>query len=186
MTNTGLNTVNLSVLTAWQQAILFILMLMGDLTIVTVVVVFIRKHYFKKRLRELVEHNKVARQVADDIEKVNEESHRRMRNAGKRTPDLQLSETRQRRNVPVSRGSPANQARDTYARGYGAFPALWETQLFRRLSSLPFRSLRSPPASEADHRYLTFRPMLDRKVCRIHGRTSESRQLIISRAAFNP
>src|SRR4051812_6457869 len=34
MTNTGLTTVNLSALTAWQQAILFILMLMGDLTLV--------------------------------------------------------------------------------------------------------------------------------------------------------
>ena len=64
MTNTGLNSVNLSALTAWQQVILFILMLMGDLTLVTVVVVYIRKHYFKKRLQELVEHNKVAQPMA--------------------------------------------------------------------------------------------------------------------------
>jgi hypothetical protein len=68
MTKTGLTSVNLSALTVWQQVILFILMLMGDLTLVTVIVVYIRKHYFKKRLQELVEHNKVARQVADDIE----------------------------------------------------------------------------------------------------------------------
>lgn len=42
MTNTRLNTVNLSALTALQQAMLLILMLMGHLTIIAVVVVFIR------------------------------------------------------------------------------------------------------------------------------------------------
>lgn len=69
VTNTGLTTVNLSALITRQQAILIILMLMGDLTIVTVVLVYIRKSYFKKRLQELVGHNTVAGQVTDDIER---------------------------------------------------------------------------------------------------------------------
>jgi hypothetical protein len=168
MTNTGLNTVNLSVLTAWQQAILFILMLMGDLTIVTVVVVYIRKHYFKKRLRELVEQNKVARQVADDIEKAHRRNHQHMRNGGVQPAIVQPSERQQRRQVLVSRHVSTEKAGDSHVRGYGAFPAPWETQLFIRVSELLFRSLRGPPASDADHHYLTFRPLLDGKVCPAH------------------
>jgi hypothetical protein len=175
ITNTGLNTVNLSVLTAWQQAILFILMLMGDLTIITVVVVYIRKRYFRKRLRELVERNKVARQVADDIEKSHEgHRHQHIRNGRTRPVDLQAFEPRQRRKVPVSRENPTKKATGSYARGYGGFPAPWEMPLFRRVSSFPFRSLRAPPDSDADHRYLTFRPFLDKKVRRVHGRTAKA------------
>ncbi|KAF7309853.1 Potassium transporter [Mycena indigotica] len=47
MTVTGLSTVNLSTTTAWQQTILFLLMLMGDFTVVSWIMVLVRKWYFK-------------------------------------------------------------------------------------------------------------------------------------------
>ncbi|KAJ3775814.1 potassium transporter [Lentinula raphanica] len=49
MTETGLSTVNLSTLTAWQQVILYLLMMMGDITMVAWIMVLVRKEYFKRR-----------------------------------------------------------------------------------------------------------------------------------------
>ncbi|KAF8890777.1 cation transport protein-domain-containing protein [Infundibulicybe gibba] len=49
MTVTGLSTVNLSTLTAWQQVMLYILMLMGDITVVSWIMVLVRKRYFRTK-----------------------------------------------------------------------------------------------------------------------------------------
>ncbi|KAJ3903257.1 potassium transporter [Lentinula edodes] len=48
MTVTGLSTVNLSSMTAWQQIILYLLMMMGDITMVSWIMVLVRKEYFKR------------------------------------------------------------------------------------------------------------------------------------------
>ncbi|EAU87693.2 hypothetical protein CC1G_08729 [Coprinopsis cinerea okayama7 len=47
MTVTGLSTVNLSTLTPWQQVILYLLMIVGDITMVSWVMVLIRKRFFR-------------------------------------------------------------------------------------------------------------------------------------------
>ncbi|KAG2005785.1 potassium transporter [Coprinopsis cinerea AmutBmut pab1-1] len=47
MTVTGLSTVNLSTLTPWQQVILYLLMIIGDITMVSWVMVLIRKRFFR-------------------------------------------------------------------------------------------------------------------------------------------
>ncbi|KAJ7066538.1 potassium transporter [Mycena amicta] len=47
MTVTGLTTINLSTTTAWQQTILYVLMFLGDFTVVSWVMVLVRKWYFK-------------------------------------------------------------------------------------------------------------------------------------------
>ncbi|KAF7345041.1 Potassium transporter [Mycena venus] len=47
MTVTGLSTINLSTTTPWQQVILYILMLIGDFTVVSWIMVLVRKWYFK-------------------------------------------------------------------------------------------------------------------------------------------
>ncbi|KAJ7157872.1 potassium transporter [Mycena crocata] len=47
MTVTGLAVVNLSTLTPFQQVILYILMLIGDITVVSWIMVLVRKWYFK-------------------------------------------------------------------------------------------------------------------------------------------
>ncbi|PIL30855.1 transporter [Ganoderma sinense ZZ0214-1] len=50
LTVTGLSTVNLSTLTAFQQVILFVLMLMGDVTIVAWVMVLVRLRFFRQHI----------------------------------------------------------------------------------------------------------------------------------------
>ncbi|KAI0802967.1 cation transport protein-domain-containing protein [Irpex lacteus] len=53
LTVTGLSTVNLSTLTAFQQAMLFVLMGVGNVTIVAWVMVLIRKRYFVQHLESI-------------------------------------------------------------------------------------------------------------------------------------
>ncbi|KAJ7468718.1 potassium transporter [Mycena latifolia] len=47
MTVTGLSTINLSTITPWQQVILYILMAIGDITVVSWIMVLVRKWYFR-------------------------------------------------------------------------------------------------------------------------------------------
>ncbi|KAF9644533.1 TrkH-domain-containing protein [Thelephora ganbajun] len=56
-TGTGLGSIDLSGLTAWQQAILVILEIIGSPVMVSWVVVMFRRHYFIKHLVDVVERN---------------------------------------------------------------------------------------------------------------------------------
>ncbi len=203
MTNTGLSTLDLSVLTAWQQAILFILMPMGDLTIVTVAVVHIRRHYFKKRLREFVQTNQVAKQLADDIERAHSHGnghtqHRETNGIISKLKtktsnpqrDIQqgeahLNELRQRKGQRGVSDMPPKQRHLSHVKGYGGFPAPWETRYFRKFTGYPFRRFRQPPTTDGHH-YLSFDPSFDQKV----RLASLSITLYVTkkftRAAFNP
>lgn len=54
MTEAGLNTVNLSALTTWQQTILFLLIMLGSTIWVSMWTVLARKHVFEKRFDDIV------------------------------------------------------------------------------------------------------------------------------------
>ncbi|GJE92662.1 TrkH-domain-containing protein [Phanerochaete sordida] len=54
-TGTGLSTIDLSSLTAWQQTILVILEIVGNQVFVCWIVVYLRRYYFRKRLGHVVE-----------------------------------------------------------------------------------------------------------------------------------
>ncbi|KAG8698916.1 low affinity potassium transporter, partial [Ceratobasidium sp. 423] len=54
MTVTGLATVDLSQLTGFQQAILFVLMCIGNPVIVSWLMVYIRRRFFRKRLSHII------------------------------------------------------------------------------------------------------------------------------------
>ncbi|KAK0229339.1 potassium transporter [Armillaria nabsnona] len=53
MSLTGLSTVNLSTLTMWQQVMLYLLMIVGDITTVSWIMVLVRKHYFRTHCENL-------------------------------------------------------------------------------------------------------------------------------------
>jgi Trk-type K+ transport system membrane component len=69
MTTTGLNTVNLGSLTGFQQAILCILLLIGNAVFVSTFVVLIRRHFFRYKLADIIENSKSDREVLEDIER---------------------------------------------------------------------------------------------------------------------
>ncbi len=68
MTTTGLNTVNLGSLTSFQQAMLCVLLLIGNVVFVSTFVVIIRLHFVRRKLADVVEHSKSGRKVLRDIE----------------------------------------------------------------------------------------------------------------------
>ena len=67
MTNAGLNTVNLYTLTAFQQAILYVLILIGNVTVTTNATIWIRRHFLRKHMKEFLKHSKTAKEKVDGI-----------------------------------------------------------------------------------------------------------------------
>ncbi|EAT78542.2 hypothetical protein HBH56_222050 [Parastagonospora nodorum] len=63
MTATGLNTVNVSQLTVFQQVELVVLMMMGSQVLVSYFTVAFRKHMFEKRFEDVVKMEKEKRQA---------------------------------------------------------------------------------------------------------------------------
>ncbi|KAH7133434.1 cation transport protein-domain-containing protein [Dactylonectria estremocensis] len=60
-TNTGLNSVDLSKLTTWQQVLLWILFIIGSVIWVSFWTVLARKHAFEKRFEDIVEAERESR-----------------------------------------------------------------------------------------------------------------------------
>lgn len=58
MTETGLNTINVSVLNTWQQAMLTLLMIFGSYIFISIVVVYARKRAFETRFKDMVQEFK--------------------------------------------------------------------------------------------------------------------------------
>ncbi|KAK3391537.1 cation transport protein-domain-containing protein [Sordaria brevicollis] len=61
MTETGLNTVDLSTITLWQQILLFLLIISGSAIWVSIWTVQIRKHAFEERFKDLVRTDRLRR-----------------------------------------------------------------------------------------------------------------------------
>jgi Trk-type K+ transport system membrane component len=75
MSLTGLATVNISATTAWQQAILFFLMAIGNLSAVSFTMVLIRRHFFQLRFQDVIKKSAKTRKRMQDVE----EAHQRER-----------------------------------------------------------------------------------------------------------
>ncbi|TGJ82781.1 hypothetical protein E0Z10_g5961 [Xylaria hypoxylon] len=58
MTEAGLNTVNLSQMTTWQQVLLWLLIIIGSSIWVSIWTVLIRKHAFERRFEEIVKRER--------------------------------------------------------------------------------------------------------------------------------
>ena len=171
MCSVGLNTVNLGSLNGYQQSILFVLMLMGDLTIVTISVVIIRRHYFGKYIKEFLIHSRAGQRIAGDIERnENTPSHsghsviprarqRRPNNLQDKDEDYTLYNDR----------SPRQ--RQHHVEGYGGFPSPWN----RATHLIRWSNDRVVGNKQPDHTYLSFQPELDHKG-RFRSLTKEQEQ----------
>lgn len=65
MTISGLNTVNLSILTTWQQFILFFLMAIGGTVFISGVTVFVRLHFFGIKFKTVAKELRKGRSEID-------------------------------------------------------------------------------------------------------------------------
>ena len=77
MTVTGLTTVDISTSTDWQQAILFFLMCVGNLSAVSVTMVLIRRHFFKVKFDDVIKRSAKARKRMKDVEEAHQKEKRK-------------------------------------------------------------------------------------------------------------
>ena len=154
MCNVGLNTVNLGVLNGFQQSVLFVLMLMGDLSLVSISVVVVRRYWFSKRIREFVQHSKTGKRIADDVE--NERQSTDGRGKVDRRPAGQGEDT-----SLMTAPSQEHDRQDSSSKS-----------TLSRQQRTHFEDLRTSRPSSShprpeNHDYLSFEPTLDHKVSKI-------------------
>lgn len=160
MTNTGLNTVNLSSITAFQQSILFILMLFGNVTIVSIATILVRRHWFRKYMQEFLEKNEGGRKILDEIDR---EENGQVKTSNNRINPA--NPTVRRRRPELEKEQPQSAETQTrsrhHERGHGGLPYPWDWSIARNLGS---KYGKSGASRSRNHHYLSFEPSLDDKV----------------------
>ena len=158
MTTTGLNTIDLNVLTGYQQSILFVLMLLGDLSTVSIVVVVIRRWFFRKRIGSQVASSEHARKLVAEIDEelANRHSHHSGNGGQVRRRFVETSDA-----TPPRRRSKPDRARRTREHHMGGPAAPWETGLWQKLVRNPWRWPEGNGLQPHEHHYLSFEPRLD-------------------------
>ncbi|OAG00389.1 TrkH-domain-containing protein [Paraphaeosphaeria sporulosa] len=162
-----LNSVNLGDLSGFQQAVLCVLLMVGNIPFVSMVVVLIRQSMFRKRMSEVVKHSRAMQRLVQDIET----SHENGQNNG--SGDIGL---RQRTHAERGRGrddegreaepkkrkiQPLNKRRTFHHQtGFGFVPTPWETKLAKNLFARIFDNITSELRPE-QHDYVSFKPHLD-------------------------
>lgn len=161
MTSTGLNTVNLSDITGFQQSILCILILLGNMTIIANATIWIRRYFFRKHMKQFVQHSKAAQEIVRGIDR--EESGKgasltdgappsgssaiRRRPRGRDSQKPQASENRNRKN--------------SHEIGHGGLLYPWEWEMSKKFGSM--FAAAAHPIQERPHLYLSFQPSFDHK-----------------------
>ena len=182
----GSNTVNLYILTAYQQSILSILMIIGNVVFVSISVVIIQRHFFRKHLSGFLDHSKAERRIVDDID------HRERGGAAQEVDDTngkgkivsiiasdrespgpsRWNETQKRRPHNMANLDSSQSATDRstnpisrhHETGFGGFPAIWEISSIRRFFGNQFKRL-DTQVHRQHHGYISFHPSLDHRVC---------------------
>ena len=172
MCNVGLNTINLGSINGFQQSVLFVLMLMGDLSLVSISVVIVRRYYFAKYMKEFVQHSKAGQKVARDIEG----HHRAFQQNCSDVSSSSREQLRPRNNESHvkprnAEGHPPEHSR--HHLGYGGFPSPWNNGLFKKVFGSLFDRFESK--RNLQHPYLTSEPKIDHKG-RIHSLTREQEE----------
>ncbi|OQU95897.1 hypothetical protein CLAIMM_02057 [Cladophialophora immunda] len=159
MCNVGLTTVNLGSLNGFQQSVLFVNMLMGDLSLVSISVVIVRRYFIGKYIREFLQHSQAAQRIASDIEAdgctPTGSDRPILQQARQRRPDASRP-PRQEHSTMTKHSSSHGQH---HLRGYGGFPAPWSYA--GRVARWTYRKFGTHRV--ADHSYLSFEPNLDHK-----------------------
>lgn len=159
MTAGGLNTVNLSYLTAFQQSVLFIIIIMGNVTFVSNAAVWIRWYFLRKYMKNFLKHSKTAREMI---------LHETDREESGQEPALTSVASHLLRRRPRGGGAQDSQSSMTNPRkshhemGHGGLPYPWEWEIGRKIKSkitTPADQIHKRP-----HHHLSFKPSLDRKV----------------------
>ena len=160
MTNSGLNTVNLSSITAFQQSVLFVLILLGNVTIISTATVVIRRHFMRRYMKEFLDRSEAGRKIVNDIDREKDQRIETVKNEDHNAPAV-----RRRRRSPA-KVAPGNSDLSYrirhHEKGYGGLPYPWQWSITRKLGSA-FESL-GDSIEDRPHRYVSFKPSLDERV----------------------
>jgi Trk-type K+ transport system membrane component len=158
-------------LTALQQAVLCVLLIVGNVIFVSTFIVLIRRFYFRRRLADLVQNSKAARKAAGDIERQEQRRHegdsgstlRQRKNRDQRAPG-KSKRAEQERGGTATQTKVSKKLRRAYYHqsGFGSFPTPWETEAVRNFFGRFFVQFSGGPMPE-EHHYLSFQPRVDRK-----------------------
>ena len=162
MTNAGLNTVNLGSLTAFQQAVLGILILVEIVVTVSVATVWIRRYFFKKHVHHFVRQSPAGRQL---VEEIGRERGVPITSSSRETKVTKNTSIRHRSAKPEQDSSLLSKAIVRISHheiGHGRFPYPWDTKAFHSMKS-KFRYHTQQLRVSYRH-YLSFEPFLDSKV----------------------
>ena len=175
----GLNTVNLGAISAFQQSILLVLILLGNIVFVSFTTVLIRQYMYKRKLAGILQHTRKSRRIEDDV---NFQEHGQAANETPPAPVDNLPEKETGDSIKGSGlspldyvpkhhpGTPASPYKPSiprtrhYETGFGGIPAPWESAFVQRLFTRPFKRL-TQPARGTPPRYLSFDPSFDSRVC---------------------
>ncbi|KAF2764535.1 TrkH-domain-containing protein, partial [Teratosphaeria nubilosa] len=161
MTTTGLNAVDYNVFTGYQQSILLCLLLLGDLSIVSLSVVFTRRWLFRRRICLELDKHPGARNLVQEID---EERAQRAHHHGSPVAVFRRRARGRDEHAAAKIGPVARRrSQRTRHRGLGAPSAPWETDTWRRYFPRPWRWLDEQGLAPEHHHYLSFSPQLDQR-----------------------
>lgn len=172
LTSEGLNSVNLGDLSGFQQAVLCVLLFIGNIPFVSMVVVLIRQSMFRKRMSEVVKHSRTMQRLVQDIED-NRHTDRETSNSNSNSSNnsLRQRQTVERRKSrahgegekkPVKIQPLSKRRTFHHQTGFGFVPTPWETKLAKNFFRRVFDSVTSELKPE-QHDYVSFKPHLDSK-----------------------
>ncbi|KAI1085549.1 cation transport protein-domain-containing protein [Whalleya microplaca] len=162
MTTTGLGNINLNSLNGYQQSVVFITMILGDLSTVSISVVVVRRWTFRRQLSQKVRQSATARKVLEDIDKeqvlqrhpYHKAIHRRVRQNREENRDKRRAQDH------PSTKSTALELRP-YQQRFGGISTPWETTVWRSIVLKLSQWARKSDLTPGHHHYLSFEPHLD-------------------------
>ncbi|KAK5085791.1 hypothetical protein LTR05_005079 [Lithohypha guttulata] len=175
MCNVGLTTINLGSISGFQQSVLFVDMLLGDLSLVSISVVITRRYFFNKYMTNFLQHSKAGRRVANDVERNSSASGSSAQSdsSGQRRRLLKASGDLHKRSPVVKETKSEHRYDQPHLSAYGGFPAPWHSVYWRKVWR--FFESRLSSQEPRDHHYLSFRPKLDQKG-RFHSLTRQQQR----------
>ena len=141
-------------------------MFAGSVIFVSTFIVVIRRHYFRRKLADIVAYSASGRRALENIE--HDEDKRPSANDAC-SPEHFSLKRRKTRDKAQQRTEKASVQlpRKSVSYGHGAFPAPWEIQGIQHIVWRLFKSTRPMPTAQ-HHPYLSFIPRVDERG-RMHG-----------------
>lgn len=154
-------------LSGFQQAVLCVLLIIGNIPFVSMVVVLIRQSMFRKRMSEVVKHSRTMQRLVQDIEQNRhtdrDSSHSSSANSLRQRQVAGATDSQAKPKQKPVKIQPLSKRRTFHHQsGFGFVPTPWETKLARNFFRRVFDSVTSELKPE-QHDYISFKPRLDSK-----------------------